>query len=427
MRRRKQGDEKFSPKRYVSDLEHPVRSQNVSDGNKCEQTLKNGWDSNVIVNEKLKVTQLDNAGGKVCGVNLVGVLKVIILVILVPPFLNYASLQKEFRSLFPHGGLLAAPLGHKLFINCSGKGQPVVVMDTPGGCSSDIWSLVQLQLAKFTKVCVYDRKGLGFSESFLGHAHSQQWNNSGPREEEDMRKRLQPTTQNMVDDLRYMLKSISHDTSAVILVGGGLGAVNVRFYTRMYEDVFGLVLINSWYEGMFKQRNTAWDKFWYEHFIPSLQIQRILAMLGVTRLGLLSGFIKPEVLLDTRLAHNVKTRLKYLLCNSNHLTSGISELYYINESLAQLNILRKLKPFPGNVSVKIISSEKFSYRLTSPLNDFWRQNQELLINKVFPHSERVFVRGDFVKVYVDDAEIIVRTIRKLVQKFRKSVRRTANI
>ena len=39
-----------------------------------------------------------------------------------------------------------------------------VILDAPTGMSSDVWVLVQLELAKTTEVCVYDRAGLGLSE-----------------------------------------------------------------------------------------------------------------------------------------------------------------------------------------------------------------------------------------------------------------------
>ncbi len=37
-------------------------------------------------------------------------------------------------------------------------------MDSPVGLSSDIFLPIQEKLAKLTKVCVYDRAGLGLSE-----------------------------------------------------------------------------------------------------------------------------------------------------------------------------------------------------------------------------------------------------------------------
>ena len=37
-------------------------------------------------------------------------------------------------------------------------------MDSPIGMNSDIWLPMQLKLSQLTKVCVYDRAGLGLSE-----------------------------------------------------------------------------------------------------------------------------------------------------------------------------------------------------------------------------------------------------------------------
>ena len=430
MRNRKQRLQKSFPGEHVSSPKDHKDLQDSREDKKLEKIVKNG-----VINdeEESKRREPEGPGGelgvrggrKICGVGVLGVLKVLALVTLVPPFLNYASLQKESHSLRPPGDLQILPQGHKLFMNCSGRGQPVVMMDTPGGFSSDVWSLVQPEIAKFTKVCVYDRSGLGFSESLHSHAQSGNWNDS--HGSEDMRKQKQPTTENMVNDFNHLLKIVSNDSAGIILVGGGLGAVNMRFYSRLYENVFGLVLINSFFEDMFSQENKEWTKFWYEHFIPSLQVQQVLATLGITRLGLLTGFIKPHVMMDTHLDNNTKNRLKYLLCNSKHLISGISERYYINESLAQLKILRKVKSFPSNVSVGIISSKIFSSQLMPKLNDFWYKNQELLVKEVFPFSERLFVNGDFHTVYIDNAEVIVRAVRKFVQKFRKSVKKSANI
>ena len=40
----------------------------------------------------------------------------------------------------------------------------VVILDAPIGQSSDAWILVRSAVAKRTKICTYDRAGLGFSD-----------------------------------------------------------------------------------------------------------------------------------------------------------------------------------------------------------------------------------------------------------------------
>src|SRR5690349_11529937 len=74
---------------------------------------------------------------------------------------------------FPPPGKLVAVDGHQMHINCSGEGGPTAVMDAGlGGWSLD-WSTVQPEIATFTRVCSYDRAGLGWSEPSAAPADAQ--------------------------------------------------------------------------------------------------------------------------------------------------------------------------------------------------------------------------------------------------------------
>ncbi|CAB1334186.1 unnamed protein product, partial [Coregonus sp. 'balchen'] len=77
--------------------------------------------------------------------------KCLLLIILIPPFLNYASLQREGQLLMPEGGeIIDIGLGQKMHLMCKGQGQPVVILDAPTGMSSDIWFHVQENIALLT-------------------------------------------------------------------------------------------------------------------------------------------------------------------------------------------------------------------------------------------------------------------------------------
>ena len=360
-----------------------------------------------------------------CSLPLIGILKVIVLVIVVPPFLNYASLQRESVSLHPNSEMHDGPRGNKLFMNCTGKGLPVVLMDTPGGYSSDVWFFVQAKIAKFTKVCVYDRAGLGFSEQAASRFYDNQHKNMSLDMQDLKYEQLCPTTENMITDIHHLLRTMFNDTSNVLLVGGGLGAVNARFYANFYENIFGLVLINPFHENMFI--NKDWNVFWYDHFVPSLQMKQLMAAFGLNRLGIITGLYKPRLLEGGDFDDNILIRLKHLSCNSQHLGAGVMERYYMNESLAQLKILQKLKSFPQNIAVSVISSRNFSDNLPQPLNEFWFKSQELFAQEMLPKSAHLIVNSDFNAVYFKNVDVIVKTVKKLVQKFRKSVKQSANI
>src|SRR4029077_1892254 len=51
--------------------------------------------------------------------------------------------------------------GHRMYYECPGSGSPTVVLDAGGGDDSSIWRWVHPQIARFTRVCAYDRAGLG--------------------------------------------------------------------------------------------------------------------------------------------------------------------------------------------------------------------------------------------------------------------------
>ena len=65
---------------------------------------------------------------------------------------------------YPPPGKLVDAGGYRLHLHCIGQGSPTVVLDAGlGGFSLD-WGAVQPQIATSTRVCAYDRAGLGWSE-----------------------------------------------------------------------------------------------------------------------------------------------------------------------------------------------------------------------------------------------------------------------
>ena len=65
---------------------------------------------------------------------------------------------------YPPPGQLVDVGGYRMHISCMGTGTPTVVLNSGAGGFSAEWSLVQPELAKTTRVCAFDRAGLGWSE-----------------------------------------------------------------------------------------------------------------------------------------------------------------------------------------------------------------------------------------------------------------------
>ena len=58
--------------------------------------------------------------------------------------------------------------GRRLNLYCTGHGSPTVVLEAGGGDDMLDWRFVQPRVAKFTRVCSYDRAGYGFSDLGAG-------------------------------------------------------------------------------------------------------------------------------------------------------------------------------------------------------------------------------------------------------------------
>lgn len=98
-----------------------------------------------------------------------------------------------------------------------------VIMDAGYGDFSKTWDSVLGDIAQFANVLIYDRAGLGKSET-----------SSNPR-----------TSQVMVRELRELLAE-THSKPPYILVGHSFGGVNMRMFASEYQnEVCGLVLVDA--------------------------------------------------------------------------------------------------------------------------------------------------------------------------------------
>lgn len=135
---------------------------------------------------------------------------------------NPAAATQPAQSPRPPGRLVDVG-GRKLHILCSGKGAPTVVLVAGGGAYSIDWALVQPKVAERTRVCSYDRAGLG-------------WSDPGPADE---------TIEQTVADLHALLRAAG-EKGPYVLVGASIGGIFIQAYQRAFPgEVAGLVFTNS--------------------------------------------------------------------------------------------------------------------------------------------------------------------------------------
>jgi pimeloyl-ACP methyl ester carboxylesterase len=113
--------------------------------------------------------------------------------------------------------------GHDLFYECSGRGRPVVVLESGLDADHSAWQWVQGVVARFTRVCSYDRAGLGRSSGAAA----------------------QRGIDDLVDDLHGLLHGAGI-AGPYVLAGHSFGGLIDHLYASRYPtEVAGMVLVDS--------------------------------------------------------------------------------------------------------------------------------------------------------------------------------------
>src|SRR3712207_4019930 len=109
----------------------------------------------------------------------------------------------------------------RLFLHCVGQGSPTIVMDSGLNTDSRAWLSILPDLQRMTRVCVYDRAGVGASE-----------------------RGQQPTTSQRIAQQLQTLLTRANVPGPFVLVGWSFGSWNVLLYASQHpEAVSGIVLL----------------------------------------------------------------------------------------------------------------------------------------------------------------------------------------
>jgi len=148
------------------------------------------------------------------------------IVIIMVLQVSSAPQQSKETPAYPPLGRLVDVGGHLMHIHCTGEGSPTVVLEAGTGGFSFDWSLVQPEVARFTRVCSYDRAG-------------QAWSDLGPR----------PRTKKQIIYEFHTLLENAKISGPYILVGHSGGGYLVRLYQAQYPgEVVGMVLAECGHE-----------------------------------------------------------------------------------------------------------------------------------------------------------------------------------
>jgi pimeloyl-ACP methyl ester carboxylesterase len=271
--------------------------------------------------------------------------------------------------------------GYKMHIDCLGKGSPAVILESGLGDTYFSWHKVQPQIAEFTRVCSYDRAGVGYSDS----------------------SRQSRTSEVMAAELHALLHAAGI-APPYILVGHSLGGYTVRLYASLYRnEVAGMVLVDSSHpdqENRFPPELKNMEGTW----LREAEFLAYTMPFGIPRLMGLCEDDPPQ-----RAAE----------CNWHAAREGMAELKAFSESAAQTAATGSL----GDMPLAVLShdpdkpSADLPPDLARPTNDAWEKMQEELAH-LSTRGTQTIAKNSAHYVQIDRPDVVIDAVRNVVQQAR---------
>ena len=301
----------------------------------------------------------------------------LVLLAIVGAVYEKISSRREQR-LYPPPGRLIDIGGYRLHLLCAGEGSPTVVLDYGLVGSYLEWRLVQPEVARFTRVCAYDRGGYG-------------WSDRSPK----------PRTPDvMADELHTLLKNAG-EQPPFILVGHSMGGFNVIAYAHRYpSQVAGAVLVdatNPDQDGSFPWKSRLW-----------LRLLEYTAPLGLPRWR---GWCAEG-------SDDVRGQMMAFTCRRQVFRTNYDQWSAFTESARQVRALGRLGDLPLVVIAR--DPEQLSQRAEAVVREAGQRHQRSQqdLARFSSNSTYVIAQGSGHGVPQQRPDVVVAGIRKLVEEVR---------
>jgi len=271
---------------------------------------------------------------------------------------------------------------HKMHIYCTGEninGSPTVILEAGGGGNYTNWHRVQPEVSKYTKVCSYDRSGMGFSEPT-----------------QDKRSNSE-----VVAELENLLKA-ANINGPYIMVGHSMGGFYTRLFTkRNLDQVKGLIQVDPSTEEM---ANLS------EVNVPlGIRIQSSLIEfafhIGVARIA--QHIYPPIGMIDKDIA-NIQIAFNSTAIESrNKYEDGYGFLDNIQE-------IRDASAF-GNLPVIVFSADKSEELAVINYGEECRTWHINLAKRLSNNSQHIMVKNSNHYIQFDQPQVVIDVIKGMLK------------
>jgi pimeloyl-ACP methyl ester carboxylesterase len=293
----------------------------------------------------------------------------------------YENISEARDRRFNHmAGKLVDVGGYRMHIDCTGEGTPAVILDSGLGDSYISWRKVQSQIAEFTRVCSYDRAGLGYSDT-----------SSQP-----------PTSKAIAEELHALLNAASI-APPYLLVGHSMGAYDARLYASLYRnEVAGMVLVDASHPEQekrlpgFKDMDAKWTR--------RLEFMEFAIFFGVPRWF---GFCSND------------PAVRAAECNFHSFRGKVAEERALSESAAQAAATAPL----GDLPLVVLSHDpdatvpRVPPSAMKPAETAWNQMQEELAH-LSSRGTHSIVKNSSHYIQRDRPDQVVEAVRTVLEQGR---------
>ena len=306
----------------------------------------------------------------------------LLLVLLLAGYIFEPLAEAADTKAYPPPGQLVDVGGYRLHINCTGTGSPTVVIEAGLGDWSTSWGgYVQPELAKTTRVCTYDRAGMGWSEA-----------GPLPRDAEQFAKELHTLLQN------------ANIPGPYVMVGHSLGGLPVCVFVHEYaSEIAGVVLIESMNPRQFTQSPTE-GQAQSESRSQPFSLQAALARFGVIRLLVKLPGIAPSVPANEEAYYPLYVRPQSFQTTTN-------ESQGMPAAAAQAAAVKSF----GDLPLIVLTA-----RLNN--NQGWQERQTELL-QLSSNSQHLFAENSGHNIQVEEPEAAVAAILQMVRQVRETATR----
>jgi len=280
---------------------------------------------------------------------------------------------------------------HKMHLYCIGAGSPTVVIESGLGDDWLAWQKVQPELSKTSRVCSYDRAGLGWSDP-----------QTGPRDATNIALQL------------HVLLNEANIRGPLVLMGHSAGGLFIRSFTALYPtDVVALVFVDATSPTVFKLIPGAEEtKLQRKSRYREARLEWIEEITGWKRLTGKCHAAVPTGLEDYAGFYEAET------CRPAFALSWLGEWDDFELSAEEVANL----PCCANLPILIISQDpdrpKPGWNAQSIAgNPIWASLQEQL-KKLSPRSRRIIARSSGHHVMIDRPDVIISGVRALLADYR---------